>query len=38
MVLFVEAKLVVGPLQPGAVSAWLCCRDLSRQLLEVAIR
>jgi hypothetical protein len=29
MVLFVEAKLVVGPLQPGAVSAWLCCRDLS---------
>jgi hypothetical protein len=29
MVLFVEAKLVGGPLQPGAVSAWLCYRGLS---------
>jgi hypothetical protein len=37
MVLFVEVKLVGGPLQPGAVSAWLCCHDLSRQLLEVTI-
>jgi hypothetical protein len=38
MVLIDEAKLVGGPLQPGALSAWLCCRDLSRQLLEVPIR
>jgi hypothetical protein len=37
MVLFVEAKLVGGPLQPWAVSAWLCYRDLLRQLFEVAI-
>jgi hypothetical protein len=37
MVLLIEAKLVGRPLQPGAVYAWLCGRDLPRQLLEVAI-
>jgi hypothetical protein len=37
MVLLVEANLVGGLLQSGAVYAWLCCRDLPRQLLEVAI-
>jgi hypothetical protein len=29
MVLFIEAKLVGGPLQPGAISAWMCYRNLS---------
>jgi hypothetical protein len=28
MVLLVEANLVGRPPQPGAVYAWLCCRDL----------
>jgi hypothetical protein len=28
MVLLVEVELVGGPLQPGAVYAWLCYRDL----------
>jgi hypothetical protein len=37
MVLLIEAKLVGGPLQPRAVYAWLCCRDLPQQLLEVTI-
>jgi hypothetical protein len=37
MVLLIEAELVGGPLQPGAIYAWLCCRNLPRQLLEVAI-
>jgi hypothetical protein len=38
MVLLVEAKLAGRPLQPVAVDAGLCRRDLSRQLLEVMIR
>jgi hypothetical protein len=38
VVLLVEANLVGRPPQPRAVYAWLCRCDLSRQLLEVAIR
>jgi hypothetical protein len=38
MVLLVESDLVGRPPHPGAVYAWLCCRDLLRQLLEVVIR
>jgi hypothetical protein len=38
MIFLIEVKLVGGPLQSGAVGAWLCCRDLSQQLLEVTIR
>jgi hypothetical protein len=38
MIFLIEAELVGRPLQPGAVGAWLCCRDLMRQLLEVTIR
>jgi hypothetical protein len=38
MVLLIEADLVRRPPQPRAVYAWLCRCDLSRQLLEVAIR
>jgi hypothetical protein len=38
MVLLIEANLVGRPPQPGVVYAWLCHRDLLRQLLEVTIR
>jgi hypothetical protein len=38
MIFLVKAELVGRPLQPGAVGAWLCCCDLTRQLLDVAIR
>jgi hypothetical protein len=38
MVLLVEADLVGRPPEPVVVHALLCCRDISRQLLEVAIR
>jgi hypothetical protein len=38
MVLLVKADLVGRPSQPVAVDAGLCCRNLPRQLLEVAIR
>jgi hypothetical protein len=34
---FVEVDLVGGPLQPRHVGDWLCHRDFSYQLLEVAI-
>jgi hypothetical protein len=37
MVLLIEADLVGRPPQPGTIYAWLCCRDLPQQLLEVAI-
>jgi hypothetical protein len=38
VVFLVEADLVGGPFQPRGVGTWLCCRDFTRQLLEVAIR
>jgi hypothetical protein len=38
MVLLVEADPARRPPQSGAIYAWLCYRDLPRQLLEVAIR
>jgi hypothetical protein len=38
MILLVEADLVSGPLHQAIVGAGLRRRDLSRQLLEVAIR
>jgi hypothetical protein len=38
VVLLVEANLVGRPPQLAVVYAWLCCRDLPRQLLEVTIR
>jgi hypothetical protein len=38
MVLLVEADLVGRPPQPMAIYAWLRCRGLPRQLLEVTIR
>jgi hypothetical protein len=37
MVLLIKADLVRRPPQPGAIYAWLCCRDLPRQVLEGAI-
>jgi hypothetical protein len=38
VIFLVEGELVGRPLQPWVVGAWLCHRDLTRQLLEVEIR